>query len=195
MDSLDWRPFVTSHRHDDVGRSVRIQYQESHYCDVIMTAMASQVTSLKIAYLTVYSGADERKIKASLECHNADTGSFLKEVVPLKTESSHNAILPTFLLLVALYPRFATLGPIIWMRSDCVASLLANDSAAFIWKLRCRWLRGLLHRQIVITIQGPRPGMEISHYVYCLDKITHLCAFAKSIFQIQIQIFISFEPH
>ena len=31
------------------------------YCDVIMTANASQITSLTIVYLTVYSGADERK--------------------------------------------------------------------------------------------------------------------------------------
>ena len=32
-----------------------------HYCDVIMTAMASQITSLTILYLIVYSGADQRK--------------------------------------------------------------------------------------------------------------------------------------
>ena len=33
----------------------------SHYSDVIMGAMASQITSLTIVYLTVYSGADQRK--------------------------------------------------------------------------------------------------------------------------------------
>ena len=32
-----------------------------HYCDVIMGAMASQITSLTIVYSTVYSGADQRK--------------------------------------------------------------------------------------------------------------------------------------
>ena len=31
-----------------------------HYCDVIITAMASQITSLTIVYSTVYSGADQR---------------------------------------------------------------------------------------------------------------------------------------
>ena len=36
-----------------------------HYSDVIMGAMASQLTSLTIVYLTVYSGADQRK-KAKL---------------------------------------------------------------------------------------------------------------------------------
>ena len=33
----------------------------NHYCDVIMGAMASQITSLKIVYTAVYSGADQRK--------------------------------------------------------------------------------------------------------------------------------------
>ena len=32
-----------------------------HYSDVIMGAMASQITSLTIVYSTVYSGADQRK--------------------------------------------------------------------------------------------------------------------------------------
>ena len=32
-----------------------------HYSDVIMSAMVSQITSLTIAYSTVYSGADQRK--------------------------------------------------------------------------------------------------------------------------------------
>ena len=35
-----------------------------HYNDVIMGAMVSQITSLTIVYSTVYSGADQRKIKA-----------------------------------------------------------------------------------------------------------------------------------
>ena len=36
-----------------------------HYNDVIMGAMASQITSLTIVYLTVYSGGDQRKHKSS----------------------------------------------------------------------------------------------------------------------------------
>ena len=36
-----------------------------HYNDVIMSAMASQITSLKIAYSTVCSGADQRKHQSS----------------------------------------------------------------------------------------------------------------------------------
>ena len=33
----------------------------SHYNDVIMSAMASQITSLTIVYSSIYSGADQRK--------------------------------------------------------------------------------------------------------------------------------------
>ena len=41
------------------------RHRRSHYCDVIMGAMASQITSLPISYLTVYSGADQRKHQSS----------------------------------------------------------------------------------------------------------------------------------
>ena len=37
----------------------------THYNDVIMGTMASQVTSLAIVYSTVYSGADQRKHQCS----------------------------------------------------------------------------------------------------------------------------------
>ena len=37
----------------------------NHYNDVIMSAMASQITSLAIVYSTVYSGVDQRKHQSS----------------------------------------------------------------------------------------------------------------------------------
>ena len=37
----------------------------SHYIDVIMTTMASQVTSLTVVYSTVYPDADQRKHQSS----------------------------------------------------------------------------------------------------------------------------------
>ena len=40
-------------------------YLGIHYCDVIMGAMASHVTSLTIVYSTVYSGTDQRKHQSS----------------------------------------------------------------------------------------------------------------------------------
>ena len=42
-----------------------IHWYASHYNDVIMGAMASQITSLMIVYLTVYSGGDQRKHQSS----------------------------------------------------------------------------------------------------------------------------------
>ena len=39
----------------------RIHVNTSHYNDVIMGTMASQITSLTVVYLIVYSGADQRK--------------------------------------------------------------------------------------------------------------------------------------
>ena len=38
---------------------------DSHYIDVIMTTMASQITSLTVVYSTVYSDADQRKHQSS----------------------------------------------------------------------------------------------------------------------------------
>ena len=43
----------------------RATSQINHYNDVIMITMASQITSLKIVYSIVYSGADQRKHQSS----------------------------------------------------------------------------------------------------------------------------------
>ena len=43
------------------GRNIRSPRSEYHYNDVIMGAIASQITSLTIVYSTVYSDADQRK--------------------------------------------------------------------------------------------------------------------------------------
>ena len=40
-------------------------FVRSHYDDVIMTTMASQITSLMVVYSTVYSDADQRKHQSS----------------------------------------------------------------------------------------------------------------------------------
>ena len=42
-----------------------ICHGENHYNDVIMGAVASQITSLTIVYSTVYSGSDQRKHQSS----------------------------------------------------------------------------------------------------------------------------------
>ena len=45
--------------------SLPVVIWQYHYNDVIMGAMASQITSPKIAYSSVYSGADQRKHQSS----------------------------------------------------------------------------------------------------------------------------------
>ena len=40
-------------------------FSQWHYNDVIMSVMASQITSLTIVYSTLYSGADQRKYQSS----------------------------------------------------------------------------------------------------------------------------------
>ena len=47
------------------GSEALIRLLQYHYNDVIMSAMASQITSLTIVYSTVYSGADQRKHQTS----------------------------------------------------------------------------------------------------------------------------------
>ena len=45
--------------------SVAINLTGSDYSDVIVSAMGSQITSLKIVYWTIYSGTDQRKHQSS----------------------------------------------------------------------------------------------------------------------------------
>ena len=40
-------------------------FEHPHYCDVIMSPMASQITSLTIVYSSVYSSTDQRKHQSS----------------------------------------------------------------------------------------------------------------------------------
>ena len=42
------------------------KYSYDHYNDVIMSVMASQITSLTIVYSTIYSGTDKRKDQSSM---------------------------------------------------------------------------------------------------------------------------------
>ena len=43
----------------------RCEINLAHYCDAIMIAIASQITSLTIVYSSVYSGVDQRKHQSS----------------------------------------------------------------------------------------------------------------------------------
>ena len=51
---------------DIPGPRGKIWYSKFHYSDVIMGAIASQITGLTIAYAIIYSGADQRKHQSSV---------------------------------------------------------------------------------------------------------------------------------
>ena len=50
-----------------------------HYSDVIIGAMASQITSLTIVYSIVYSGAEQRKHQSSASL------AFVREIYPMNS--------------------------------------------------------------------------------------------------------------
>ena len=52
-------------KHVVVVNRIIVTIRSTHYCDVIMGAMASQITSLTIVCSTVYTGANQRKHQSS----------------------------------------------------------------------------------------------------------------------------------
>ena len=61
---------ILSSRSNEEIKQIREIYKKGefvyhHYSDVIMTTIASQITSLTIVYSTVYSGADQSKHQSS----------------------------------------------------------------------------------------------------------------------------------
>ena len=79
----------------------RITVQTCHYIDVIMSAMASQITNLTIVYSTVYSGADQRKHQSSASLafvrgiHRWPVNSPHKGPVTRKMSPFHDVIMAT----------------------------------------------------------------------------------------------------
>ena len=55
----------TGGRTDKIHRWTDSTDNDSHYNDVILSMIASQITSLTIVYSTIYSGADQRKHQSS----------------------------------------------------------------------------------------------------------------------------------
>ena len=56
---------ITSHTNFWIKFLIHVKISCQHYHDVIMGAIASQITSLTIVYSTVYSGTDQRKHQSS----------------------------------------------------------------------------------------------------------------------------------
>ena len=64
----------------------------------------------------------------------------------------------SMLVHLPMYFRLLSPGPVLLLRSDAVASRIANGSAAFNWKLRCHWVKGLQQRLVALVIQSPGAG-------------------------------------
>ena len=62
---FNWNNGLVSNWQHARGRTSDVQIRKCHYNDVIMNALASQITSLTIVYLAVYLGADQRKRQSS----------------------------------------------------------------------------------------------------------------------------------
>ena len=66
MLSVKWQPFCLSLNVLSNGLfPYLLAHSLAHYIDVIMTTVASQITSLTVVCLTVYSDADQRKHQSS----------------------------------------------------------------------------------------------------------------------------------
>ena len=60
-----WHGFLDVSTVVDLNNTHVAEQYANHYNDVIMTTMASQITSLTVVYLTVYSDTDQRKHQSS----------------------------------------------------------------------------------------------------------------------------------
>ena len=80
-----------------------------HYCDVIMGAVASQITSLTIIYSTIYSVADQRKHESSASLafvrgiHRSPVNSPHKWPVTWKMFPFDDVIMESLILLDYIY--------------------------------------------------------------------------------------------
>ena len=81
---IHWSPMDSQHKVSVILKAYPCYENErEHYSDAIMGAMASQITSLTIAYSTVYSGADQRKHQSSASL------SFVREIQRRRMDSPH----------------------------------------------------------------------------------------------------------
>ena len=75
MGDIRWHPFIfamgyltqvyTRYKFIICWQTATQSQYRSHYCDVLMGVVASQITSLTIVYSTVHSDADQRKHQSS----------------------------------------------------------------------------------------------------------------------------------
>ena len=132
-----------------------------HYHDVIMSAMASQITSLMIVYSTIYSGADERKHQSSASLafvrgiHRWPVNSpyqwpVTRKCFHLMTSSwgyKYGAFFVADIILCIL-GNIKCLYKVIWGKLSCLIQ---------IWRIRqCLHCRARNHFHYILGIKMPR---------------------------------------
>ena len=139
-----------------------------HYDDVIMSLMASQITSLTIIYSTSYSGVDQRKHQSSASLafgrgiHRGPVNSPHKRQVTRKMFPFHDVIMcyrnpwyDTHICVTCLLRETIALQ---WLPSSCkrVDGLVTIRSHEFDMKhtltMTCFWIMNKCGRSVVVAI-------------------------------------------
>ena len=107
--------------------SVVCSMQAIHYNDVIMSAMASQITSLTIVYSIVYSGADQRKHQSSASL------AFVCGIHRWPVNSPHNGPVTQKMIPfddVIMYSRVFWMNDVIFCISEIMSCCLLDNVKA-----------------------------------------------------------------
>ena len=133
-----------------------LHHDPFHYDDVIMTTMASQITSLTIVYSTVYSGADQRKHQSSaslafvLGIHRGPVNSPHKWSITRKMFPFDDVIMFSLLLGVS---------------SGCVRPITGQHRAGYFSNLACDWLSIVC----AYSEQETETGLGFSEWTQAMD--------------------------
>ena len=82
-------------------------------------------------------------------------------------------------------------GPVLLLWHDAVARILANGNAAFLWKLRCHWLKGLRQRPIAVAWQGLGPFQSYSTGILSFSQATVFHCKISGTFIMQLKLGIN----
>ena len=156
-----------------------------HYNDIIMDAMASQITSLTIVYSAVYSGSDQRKHQSSTSL--AFVGGIHRDhgkCFHLMTSSCFMITLPTIMLIEHSNGKWDTLirpstckrYPILMSPGWAKGCLRFGRKSAFLWHHGAGWssflsqvlgwFRGTDRWLCHINILRPRKMVNMLQMIY-----------------------------
>ena len=139
-------------------------FDNSHYCDVNMSAMASEITSVSIVYSTVCSGADQRKHQRSTSL------AFVWRIHrwPVCKEFD-------------LDNRINTLGPRKNGRhfaDDILKCIFLNENAGILPKISLKFVPKVRINNIPALVQimaWRRPGDKSSSEPMMVSLLTYIC--------------------